>query len=68
MLQFSMCFAKSAYYRGKKVQRNHLVDLYNFIVSVSPEENGPAISRFFKIRGIAEENLYYFPLAKMDLQ
>lgn len=44
MLQFSMCFAKSAYYIGNKIQINHLIDSYNF---TSPGENGPAISRFF---------------------
>ena len=59
MLLFSMCFAKSAYYRGKKIQVNTLFDLYKFY----PGENGPAISRFCNIRGITEENLYFCPLA-----
>lgn len=35
---------QTAYFIGKKIQINYLIDSYNF---TSPGENGPAISRFF---------------------
>ena len=62
MLQFSMHFAKSAYYSGKKnYKQTTFFDLCNFIPS---GENGPAISRFCKTRGKLMKICTVFPWCK----